>query len=187
MAATPLGWPGWAARVKIITMFEWLSASLFGTLLMVLLPTAGFILLVISGRMLYARLSRPRTSPLPHVARSSVGLSLDELQQLVQAYYRSQGYDLVVSNEPGQPAEMVALKESRQILIRCLGGDAPLGSGPVEALARSRDQIKAQRAVLIAPVGFRSDARRRAVALGIELRDKTQIELMRNISERRST
>ncbi len=163
------------------------GASLLSTLLAVLLPTAGFILLVIGGRLLYARYSRAREAATPpRVARSSVGLSLEELERLVRDYYRSQGYDVVVANEPGQPVEMVVLKEDRQILIRCDMSETPPGPEAVRALARARDQVKAQRAVLIAPAGFLSDARRRAVALGVELRDKTQIELMRNISDRRA-
>ncbi|MBL8056304.1 MAG: restriction endonuclease [Anaerolineales bacterium] len=163
------------------------ALSLLEILLLVIVPTASFILLVMGGRLLWDRYQRARsTAPPAPVARSSVGLTLDDLERLARDYYRSQGYDVVVANEPGRPAEMVALKGERQILIRCDLSDAPLGAEAVKVLARARDQVQAQRAVLIAPAGFLSDARRRAVELGVELRDKTQIDLMRTISDRRA-
>jgi hypothetical protein len=56
----------------------------------------------------------------------------------------------------------------------------------IEAAAAARDRLNAQRVVLIAPAGFTSNTRRRAVALGVELRDKTQIELMERVTERRA-
>ncbi|MBP7691429.1 MAG: restriction endonuclease [Anaerolineales bacterium] len=155
----------------------------WGIVLLGLAPVAGLVGLVISLRFL----ARRRRLPAPvRVERSSVGRPLDELRQLVQAYYRSQGYDTVTSGEPDQPADTLALKAAHTILVRCQPGKTPADAEAVTELARARDRLRAERAVLIAPGGFLAAARRRAVALGVEVRDNTQIDLMRAILDRRA-
>jgi hypothetical protein len=175
-------------------MLQWLSELTSGLglpspamMVAILLPVLGFVLLAAGARVLYGRWS-DRAALVPRrIARSSIGKSLDELAQIVQSYYKSQGYDVLHDNAPGESAvELVVLKDSQRTLIHCLNVAEPPEPEIVEQLAAARDRLQAQRAVLIAPAGFTSNTRRRAVSLGVELRDKTQIELMRRMAERRA-
>lgn len=159
------------------------ALPVWGIVLLGLAPVAGLVGVVLGLRLL-ARRRRP--APPTRVERSSLGRPLDELRQLVVAYYQSQGYDTVSSGEPDQPADTLALKAAQTILVRCQPGRTPVDPEAVTELARARDRLRAERAVLIAPGGFLSTARRRAVALGVEVRDNAQIDLMRAIIGRRA-
>lgn len=159
-----------------------------GTVLAIALPVLGFVLLVAGVRVWWERRGQPEElRPAKRASRSNIGQSLDDLVRLVRDYYKAQGYDVVAGGEPGVDLEeLVVLKDAQSTLVRCLPGDEPPPPAMVEALAAARDTLRAQRAVLIAPAGFLSDARRRAVMLGVELRDKSQIELMQRLVERRA-
>lgn len=158
-----------------------------GTVLAILLPVLGFVLLAAGVRALWVRLGTPLPDPFRRASRSSIGLSLGDLAKLARDYYKAQGYEVVADAGSGERAgELMVFKDKQRTLVRCLSGREPLGPEAVDEMAADREQLQAQRAVLIAPAGFLSGARRRAVALGVELRDKTQIELMRHMAERRA-
>lgn len=160
---------------------------LWELLLAVLVPVLGFVGVAIGLQMALRRRRVRSGLPPARVERSSLGLSLNDVQRLAQAYYKSQGHDVVASADPDQPSDLVVLTGTQTILVRCDSGPDDVGAEAVTELARARDNLRAQRAVLLAPGGFRSEARRRAVALGVELRDRTQIDLMRAMTERRAS
>lgn len=166
---------------------ELLAGSPLWIALVVLLPVLGFVLLAAGARVWLARRGVSLPDPFRRVSRSSLGWSLDDLTRLARDYYKAQGYEVVADVAPGERAsEMVVFKETQRTLVRCVLGNEPPGPEAVTEMAAERDKLRAQRAVLIAPAGFLSSARRRAVSLGVELRDKTQIELMRTMAERRA-
>jgi hypothetical protein len=173
-------------------MLEWLRDftagwPLWGVVLAIVLPVLGFVLVVAGARLVLERLGTKPFEMPRRANRSNIGLSLSDLERLAHDYYKSQGYDILRSGDPDETeGEMVAFKDDQRTLIWCLPGKAMPEPEAVEEIAALRDRLQVQRAVLMAPAGFTSNTRRRAVTLGVELRDKTQIDLMRRMTERRA-
>lgn len=170
-------------------MAEWLRAITgglsFGELLLaIVLPVVGFVLVAVGLRALYERLAlRPRAPR--RVWRSSIGLPLSELEKIAHDFYRSQGYEVISTSElAGTHREMIAVKDEQRTLIWCLEGQAVPEPQTVEDVAEARAERRAHRAVLLSPAGFTSDVRQRALNRGVELRDRTQLDVMRRVAER---
>jgi hypothetical protein len=171
---------------------DWLNAltqtdSPLRITVLVLLPVAGFVLMAIGARALYERARLRSTPQTRRIFTSHISLPLDDLEKLAGDYYRSQGYTVLRDGVPGSTdKEMIVVKGGQRTLIRCEAGEEPPSPEVVEALANSRTAHRAQRAVLLAPAGFTSESRQRAVALSVELRDSIQIEVMRRVTEGRA-
>ncbi|MGQ0600904.1 MAG: restriction endonuclease [Anaerolineales bacterium] len=170
---------------------DWLSSltqtdSPLRITVLVLLPVLGFVLIAIGARAMYERAKLQSAPQDRRVFTSRVSLPAGDLEKLATDYYRSQGYTILRDGVPGeQSKEMMVVKGGQRTLIRCEVSEALPGPELIETLARTRDAHKAQRAVLLAPAGFTSEVRQRAVALGVELRDSTQIDVMRRVTEGR--
>ena len=155
--------------------------------MLVLLPVLGFVLIALGARAMYER-ARLQSTPQPRrVFTSRVSLPASDLEKLATDYYRSQGYTILRDGVPGETSkEMLVVKGGQRTLIRCEASEDLPSSELIEALAETRDNHQAQRAVLLAPAGFTSEVRQRAVALGIELRDSVQIDVMKRVTEGRA-
>lgn len=153
----------------------WLVVALW-----VLLPVLGFVLIAVGGRALWWRMRQRRAAVVDRPAmRSNLGLPLNEVEHLANKFYRAQGYEVLAPGELSQsPGELLAIKNNERTVIRCLAGSEATQPGDVEALAELRARRHASYAVLIAPAGFTSETRRRAVQLGVELRDRNQLFVM---------
>jgi hypothetical protein len=167
---------------------DWLRPdSPLGVTVLVLLPVLGFVLIALGARAMYERAKLQSTPQTRRVFTSRVSMPAGDIEKLATDYYRSQGYTILRDGVPGEKTkEMIVVKGGQRTLIRCEVSDDLPTPELIEALAHTRDGHKAQRAVLLAPAGFTSEVRQRAVALGVELRDSVQIDVMRRVTEGRA-
>jgi hypothetical protein len=158
-------------------MTEWFAASTLGGWLILalaaVLPVFGLVCIVIGGRMVYERM-RPRRATRQLLA-SHVSLPLNEVEQAVRAEFRAQGYEVFKpSDVHARLNHLVAAQGDERVVICCLPGEAMPTARDVDTLSEIQEVRQARRALLVAPVVLNSEVRRRAVQLGIELRDRTQ-------------
>jgi len=158
-------------------------SSPFGLTLAILGPVFGFLLIAL-GVYFYMKRNQKPSEPLPSGMRSNLALPLNDLDNLVRKYYKSQGYDIIPASESGaRTIELIALKDTERTVVWCQAEAEPPDAHAIEQLSAARASRKATRAIFIAQSGFASDARQRAVQLGVELRDASQINLMRTMAE----
>lgn len=153
--------------------------------LAVLLPVFGLVCIVVGGRMVYERW-RPRRV-VRQLLASHVSLPLSEVEQAVRAEFRAQGFEVFKPSDiHARLNHLVAVRGDERVVICCLSGEAVPTARDIEALSEIQDVRQARRAVLVAPVILSSEVRRRAVQLGIEVRDRTQFGHMQLAAERLS-
>lgn len=157
--------------------------SPLGLTLAIVGPVFGFMLIAL-GVYFYMKRGQKRPEPLPSGMRSNLGLPLNDLDNLVRKYYKSQGYDIIPASEnSARTIELIALKDTERTVVWCQAEAEPPDAQAIEQLSAARASRKATRAIFIAQSGFASEARQRAIQLGIELRDASQISLMRTMAE----
>jgi hypothetical protein len=159
------------------------ASSLLGLALSIIGPVLGFILIAL-GVYFYMKRNQLRPEPEPSGMRSNLGLPLNDLDNLVRKYYKAQGYDIIpASDNSARTVELIALKDTERTVVWCRAEAEPPDAKAIEQLSVARESRKATRAIFIAQSGFASEARQRAIQLGIELRDAGQINLMRTMAE----
>lgn len=162
-------------------MMEWFTSSGWGDALTVtlaaVLPVLGLVCIAVGGRVVYDRL-RPRRAARQLFA-SHVSLPLSEVERAVRAEFQAQGYEVFKPSDiHARLNHLVAAQGGERVVICCLSGQAEPTARDVEALCEVQELRQARRAILVAPVVLSSDVRRRAVQLGVELRDRTQLSHM---------
>lgn len=158
-------------------------SSPFFLLLSIIGPVFGFLLIAL-GVYYYMKRNQKPPEVEPSGMRSNLGLPLNDLDNLVRKYYKSQGYDVIpASDNSARTVELIALKDTERAVVWCRAEAEPPDAQAIEQLSAARDSRKATRAIFIAQSGFASEARQRAIQLGIELRDAGQINLMRTMAE----
>jgi hypothetical protein len=164
-------------------LFDGPTINLF---LAVVLPVIGFVAIAGAARIFYERLKTRAKPADSNGARSLAGQPVSTLAEWAQKYYRTQGYEVLANAEAENPSDtLIAVKGEQRIAIRCLNEAEPATAEIISALAAARDQHHAQRAVLVSLTDFTDEMRQHAAALGVELREGPQVELMISVALRR--
>lgn len=171
---------GMTDSFAVFTSGNWLMLALA-----VLLPVFGLVCIAVGGRVMYERW-RPRRVARQLLA-SHVSLPLSEVEQAVRAEFRAQGYEVFKPSDiHARLNHLVAVRGNERVVICCLSGEAAPTAYDVETLSEIQEVRQARRALLVAPVVLSSEVRRRAVQLGIEVRDRTQFSQMQIAAARLS-